>query len=167
MATRIALCGPGRCGKDTAADWLAANTKLRYHQSTSQAAADICFKKLHKKYGYKTPQEAFVDRHRHRTEWAEIIWAYNKPDGIRLYRDMVRTNDVLNGIRKSNELHACKQLGLIDLAIWIDRPGYFEEGSMSLCVEECDIILPNFEQGDTFPKHYYEKLSNLAKALGV
>ena len=112
-------------------------------------------------------QDSFADRHEHRQEWADIIWEYNEPDGLTLYREMVKTNDIINGIRKTSELYACKEAGLINLSIWIDRPGRAELGSMSLGVEDCDIVIPNLEHGDTFPQKYFSKLSRLSRALGV
>lgn len=139
---QIAICGPGRCGKDTASNWLAEHTKLRYHDSTSEAAAKLCYQQLHEKYGYSSVQEAFEDRHNHRREWAEIIWAYNQPDGLTLYRGMLAANDILNGIRRAPELEALRQNLMIDLVLWIDRD-VPEDPSLEMDSSVADFIIPN------------------------
>jgi hypothetical protein len=160
---RIAICGPGRCGKDAISNWLARCTILNYCQSTSQAAAELVFRALRDKYQYKCSDEAFEDRHNHRQEWASAIWAFNQPDGIRLYTEMLVDNDILNGIRKKGELKACQDRGLINLSIWIDRPGAFEPHSLELAPHDCDIIIPN--HGTL--QELYARLANLTTVLNI
>jgi hypothetical protein len=160
---RIAICGPGRCGKDTVSNWFSSNTTLAYCQSTSQAASELVFRALRAKYQYSGPEEAFDDRHNHRQEWASVIWAFNQPDGIRLYAEMIPDNDILNGIRKKGELDACQDRGLVDLSIWIDRPGAFESHSLELSPGDCDIIIPNYGTLEDL----HRRLARLATVLSI
>lgn len=138
----IAICGPGRVGKDTVSLWLKANTILRYDRSTSEAAARLCFEAFREKYGYATADEAFADRHNHRREWAECIWRYNQPHGITLYTDMLQTTDILNGIRRAPELNALRMRGLIDLTLWVQRD-VPTDPSLEMTEDDADIIIPN------------------------
>jgi hypothetical protein len=159
---RLAICGPGRSGKDTAALWLKEHTTLRYNGSTSEAAAQICFEALRDKYGYASAEEAFADRHAHREEWANLIWDYNLPDGLTLYTDMLRTSDVLNGIRRGHEIRALQDAGLIDLTIWIDRD-VMRDPSCELAPTDCDIVIQNRWTVVTF----HRRLARFAKASGI
>lgn len=139
---KLAICGPGRAGKDTASKWLACHTTLRYTESTSEAAAQLCYSKLADRYGYTSVSEAFEDRHNHRVEWADIIWSYNKPDGITLYCEMLQDGDILNGIRRAAELQALVDRHLIDLVMWIDRD-VPTDPSLETTSSVADIIIPN------------------------
>ena len=139
---KIAICGPGQCGKDAASQWLADNTTLCYHDSTSEAAAGVCFDALRYKYAYADAKEAFDDRRNHREEWAGIIWDYNRPDGLTLYRGMLETNDILNGIRRAGELQALLDAGMLDLTLWIARD-VPRDPSCELVASDCDITVPN------------------------
>lgn len=158
----IAICGPGRAGKDTAAMWFKEHTTLRYTESTSQAATKLCFERLRDKYGYVTAEEAFADRHNHRVEWAEIIWEYNKPDGITLYRDMLKTSDILNGIRRADEIRELQRTLNVDLTIWLDRD-VPTDPSCEMTVYDADIIIPNHGTIDAL----YNRLTRFARVTKI
>ena len=151
---KLAVCGFGRSGKDTVAEWLADNTPLRYTHSTSKQAAEIVYADIvasHERAGGQPPwdnaRQCWLARHEgdNRALWAAIIWKYNQPDGVRLYCDMVEGGcDILTGIRKKAELDACRQHGLIDLAIWVDRPGCHEsKASNEITPGDCDLTISN------------------------
>lgn len=161
---RIAVCGHGRHGKGTAATYLSQRAGLRYNQSTSEAAAQLVFKKLSSKYGFSTVQECWDSRHLHRDEWAEIIWTHNKPEGTTLYEDMCAENDIIEGIRDASELRACQEAGIIQLSLWIDaslrKP---PEASSSCTVEpdDCDVIIDNNKD----KRHLTRQIDDLCTTL--
>jgi hypothetical protein len=159
---KLAICGPGRSGKDTATDFLAAHTELRYNGSTSEAAAQLCFAHLREKYGYTSAEAAFADRHNHRVEWAEIIWDFNKPHGITLYERMLQTSDILNGIRRAGELNAMRVRHSDLLAVWIERD-VPADPSNEIVSDDCDIVIRNCGTIAEF----HERLGRFAKASGI
>lgn len=146
MKSIIAICGHGDHGKGTVASYVALKTGRRYRESTSQAAARVVFAALKDKYGYKTVQEAWDDRRNHREEWADIIWEYNEPDGLTLYREMLADNDILEGVRRASEFQALKTAGMVQTAIWVDaskRKPPEGPGSCQITPEDCDHIVDN------------------------
>jgi len=178
QAPRLAICGPGRSGKDVAARTLAEAMGVPYRKSTSEAACDLVWRKWGCNFlewvpsgldsdtdlpitAYSDQAAMFADRSNHRTRWAEIIWAYNQPDGLRLYRDMIDGGEtILCGIRRVSELQACKSAGLVDLAIWIERPGCIDS-TCEIAAKDCDFSVLNCGSEEEFVeklKHIGEKL---------
>lgn len=162
---KIAVCGYGRCGKDTTCQWLRRNTNLNYTMSTSEAAAKVVFREIGQKYAYKSVVDCWQDRHSRRPEWAEIIWKYNQPDGLTLYRDMINNgHQVINGIRKTAELHECVRAGLVDLTIWVERPGAMEgKESCQITQSDCHLTLMN----DGSLEQLFSKLDYITRAWGI
>lgn len=173
---RIAICGPGRSGKDVAANTIARVMGVPYLRSTSQAAIDLVWKKwgchqmnyhesargddIHT-IKYASKEAMFADRSAHRETWARIIWKYNEPDGVRLYREMIESGEfILCGIRRPEELRACQVAGLVDLTIWIDRPGC-EDATCEIQSDDCDLSVPNWGTEEQF----VAKLTRLASVL--
>lgn len=143
---RIAVCGYSRHGKGEVAKLISRYSGLRYQQSTSQAAAQLVFNTIGRSYGYRDAEECFNDRHNHRKEWAETIWQYNQPDGLRLYREMLADNDVLEGIRKQEELAAVVKEGLVDTTVWVDasqREAVEPQNSCQVCMRDCEHVIDN------------------------
>jgi len=158
----LAICGPGRCGKDTAMQWLEEHTTLRCAGSTSEAAAPMVFDHIGRDHGYTSVQECWEDRHNHRELWAKLIWDYNKPFGIRLYHDMLKESDMLNGIRRAGELQALLERGMIDLVVWIHRD-VPDDPSLEMPMDVADVVIPNTGSLSDF----YSKLERFAAAIRI
>lgn len=117
---KLMILGHGRHGKDTVAEYIRDEFGFAC-TSSSLTAAKMIFPKLAGKYGYATVEECFADRHNHRAEWYDLILAYNSPDKASLARLIYQTNDIYVGMRSWQELAACRNAGLFDAAIWVDR----------------------------------------------
>jgi len=142
----IAICGRGQAGKSTTSKMISELTGFKYMQSTSQALAETIFEKS--KSGcfgrsFENVQECWEYRSEHRVMWAQLIAEYNKPHGTTLYEDMLQTNDIMDGIRRINELQACRKRNIIDFAIWVEREIAPPDASLNYGPEACDIIINN------------------------
>lgn len=140
---KLAICGPGRCGKDTVAEWLGRNTRMRYKAGTSLWAAPLVFERmLAAGYDYTTVVDCWSDRHNHRQLWAETIGDINRDDPVKLYRDCLAEQDLLTGLRWRHELQAVRAAGLVDFWVWIERPGRYDP-TQEYGPEECDVMIYN------------------------
>ena len=159
---RIAIVGPGRSGKTTASEWLADHTPLRYVESTSAAAATVVCGHPSLRDRYGSLEECYADRRNHREQWRDIILDYNQPDGLRLYREMIQRNDILDGIRDPRELQACRAAGLVDVVVWIERNAPADR-SLGFGPEVADFVVDN--TGDF--ERLHRGLGELARRLGI
>lgn len=159
---RLAIVGPGQSGKTTAARWLADHTPLRYVESTSAAAAKVVCSHPLMRDRYRSLEECYADRRNHRQQWRDIILEHNQPDGLRLYREMAAENDILDGIRDARELQACRDAGLVDAVIWIERDAPVDV-SLGFGPEAADYVVDN---DGTF-QELYRQLGELVERLGV
>jgi len=138
---KLAISGPGQAGKGTVSQYISDNWGIRYQQSTSEAAAAVVFRDITKQYS--TVEECWADRANHREEWGQIIADFNQPDGIGLYRQMAGQNDIFDGIRRRAELQKCKEVGLVDKVVWLNRPNIPLDASLDYGDEEADYIVDN------------------------
>ena len=88
MRPKIIICGHGRHGKDTMAEYLEAIHGFAFVSSSKFCSAKLMFNTLKDKYGYKTPLECFEDRHNHRTEWFDTISEYCKENPAKLTKEI-------------------------------------------------------------------------------
>ena len=166
----LLILGYKRSGKDTAAEYWRDNYGLTF-QSSSRAAAEIfIFDELKTKYNYNTIDECFEDRVNHRPEWFNMIADYNTPDETRLAVDIVERTGCYVGMRRLEEVTACKLAKnkkggqLFDLIIWIDadeRIGTEDKDSCTVTKECADIIIDN----NGTEEEFQIKLNNLGKIL--
>ena len=159
---RLAIVGPGQSGKTTAARWLSEHTPLRYVESTSAAAAKVVCSHPSMRDRYDSLEACYADRRNHRQQWRDIILEHNQPDGLRLYREMAEQNDILDGIRDARELQACRDAGLVDAAVWIQRD-VPADPSLGFGPEAADYVIDN---NSTF-EELYRQLRELADRLGI
>ena len=69
---------------------------------------------------YPNYEACFADRANHRAFWFDQIKAYNTPDETRLAREILADSDIYCGMRRFEELSACKEHKVCDFVIWID-----------------------------------------------
>ena len=68
---------------------------------------------------YDNTSECYKDRVNWRAAWHNVISKYNSPDKARLCKEVLEHSSIYVGIRKMDELEACKDL--FDMVIWVDR----------------------------------------------
>lgn len=144
MGKRLCICGPGRSGKDTIAEWLGNNTSLKYVGGTSWFAAERIYNHMislgHK---YRSVEECWEDRIYHRVLWADYIDnVINRDDPCTLYKMCLEQQDILTGIRRIKEIQSVKKLYNC-LTIWVERKGLEVDLTMGYGPEECDLIITN------------------------
>jgi hypothetical protein len=136
---KLALCGPSKCGKDEVARWLHRNTSLRYTMATSEVIAPVAAERL----GISV-EVAFATRHRHRDLWRAIGDELRVNDPAYLARRVLADGDLLVGVRSLGEITTAQREGMVDLTVWIDRPGVEKDTTLEFGPEVADMILPNW-----------------------
>ena len=125
---KLIICGHGRDGKDTMAEYLRDN------------------------YNYTSPEKCFEDRHNHRTEWYDLISEYNIEDRARLARELFQQHDIYIGLRNIEELKEARKLA--DYIVWVDASKRNEQReaqtSNTITSTDCDYIIDNNTTLDQF-----------------
>jgi len=166
----VAICGYGRHGKGTVASLLTGQSGLVCKESTSEGAARVVYEKLKDEYGYKSIEECWNDRHQHRAEWAETIWRYNEPYGLTLYVEMLHESDILEGVRKSAELQALKDVGLVDVVIWVDATKRLppeDPASCQVTPDDADVVIDNNGPASLLPLAVSQVISDYGLSSDV
>lgn len=142
-----AVLGYARHGKDTIAEMLTHILPgIKFCSSSMFAIDKAVYNVLKDKYNYKTREECFEDRKKHRDEWFNLITAYNKDDPCRLARELLEENDIYVGMRSRDELIACKEKELFDVTIWVNREPLVPKESIESCTvarEDCEYVINN------------------------
>lgn len=163
---KLLILGYGRHGKDTVAEMLRDNYGLKF-KSSSEFVGEECLWDQWGKDLYGSFQEMFDDRHNHRVKWMEMISAYNTPDKTRTASTMFeRGYDMYVGMRRQDELDACRKAGLFDFIVWVERPGFEPEtGSMDITKESSfwNFCIKN----DGTLEHLEQKVAEFAHQLTV
>jgi hypothetical protein len=136
---KLAICGPGRSGKDTAASWLAAHTRLRLGKSTSQVIAPFVASRL----GIPI-EDAFRRRHEDRGYWFNLgneLRARARDQTV-LVREAIKGADIVQGLRNYDEVIASRNERLVDLFLWIER-AVPPDPTMKFGPDQCDVVVRN------------------------
>lgn len=118
---KIAVVGNGESGKSTLCRMIAEETELRYVGSTSKYAEPWVKVWLSKTQPRHVVRDAMDNRWDYREMWSEAIREYNEFDPVRLYREVAMENDLIDGIRKLDELTACYEAGIVNRCIWVRK----------------------------------------------
>lgn len=140
---KIAIIAPGNSGKCEASLFLRTEYGLRYRESTSEFATHFVRPAL-ARIGIHYPNErsCWLDRRNHRQFWCDEIERYHKYDKARMYREMAETHDIIDGLRKQADLAACRAEGIVQIAIWIERPNCIDP-TCEIRASDCDAVIRN------------------------
>lgn len=159
---KLILCGHGRDGKDTMAEHLRDKHGMKFCSSSMFACKKAVYPTLKDKYGYKTPEECFNDRHNHRAEWYNLITDYNRDDRARLAKELFVDHDIYVGLRNIDELKEAQKL--VDYVIWIDASERNKErestSSNTITESDCDFTIAN--NGSL--KEFYDTIDGFIKS---
>lgn len=144
---KLLVLGYARHGKDTVADILQKKHGFNFMSSSEFVGREIMWDN----WGiakYDNFDQMFKDRINHRVLWMEMISAYNTPDKTKTAATMLeRGYDMYVGMRRFDELKACKEAEIFDAILWVDRSHHLppEEGSMDITRENCgfDYLINN------------------------
>lgn len=119
---RILLIGHAQHGKDTVAEMLRDDYGYSFVSSSWYCAEHVVMPYF-ASHGrpYPSVEACFTDRFRHRSEWHDAIWDYNKADPTRLGREIWSKYNIYVGLRHITEWCALKNERCFDLSIWVDR----------------------------------------------
>jgi thymidylate synthase (FAD) len=143
---KLLIIGHGRHGKDTVAEHIAHLMKLEFTSSSMFVAEEMIWEAWGKDR-YPNFQAMYDDRANFRETWGNLVSAYNTPDKAKTASTMLsRGFDMYVGMRRTDELNACKALGLFDYVIWVDanlRVPLEPTNSMQLNNSQADIYIDN------------------------
>lgn len=143
---KLLVVGHGRHGKDTVSEYLQKKYGLTFASSSYVCAEKVIFPVLAPLYGYWSVLECFDDRQNHRSEWYDLIHAYNEQDHSKLGREIFSSYNIYCGLRNAKEMLAMKIKNVYDCAIWVDRSEHLppeDSSSMTITPDMCDVIIDN------------------------
>ncbi len=139
---KIAICGHGGAGKGTVSEILRDRCGMRYQYGTSQHAANLVFDVWGKNY-YQDAGKCWEDRRNHREMWHRIIIDHNSDDLTKMYREVLETQDILEGVRDDREQRACYKARIVDLWVWVENNRVPPDPTVKYTAEDCDIVILN------------------------
>lgn len=133
----IAFLGPGRTGKDTAAEfWAKTYMGYRYGGSSSQAALPFVRHALMSLGFDWSPEEVWNCRHESREFWFEFLNAIRAFDPSVLVRISRSEGNIVVGIRSDIELATAVMRGHIKHLVWIENPNIAPDPTMEYGEEQ-------------------------------
>ena len=118
---KLLIIGHARHGKDTVGEILADEYGYRFTSSSHFCGVETIWPN----WGcavYPDFDAMFADRVNHRKLWGDMISAYNTPDKTKTAATMIeRGYDLYVGMRRRDELEACRAAGVFDYVLWVDR----------------------------------------------
>lgn len=143
---KLLVIGHGRHGKDTVCEILRDKYGYTFDSSSRFCSKLFIYNMLKEKYGYKTEEECYHDRHNHRAEWYDAISAFNEEDASSLGKAIFKEHDIYCGLRNGREYEAMKEQHIFDHVIWVDRTDHLPtESKDSMTLEEsmADFVIDN------------------------
>lgn len=154
----ILIVGHSRAGKDTACEYLAKITALRFAGTTSVYLAKYVAARL----GLSV-EEAYRTRHQNRNFWHRVGKEIRKRDPGLLIRESLEHAEIVGGVRDREEMVVCRQAQLVDLIVWIGNDRVPRDATLKFGERDCDITVPNHWSLEEFQ----QRLRRLARFAGL
>ncbi len=154
----LGIMGPGRAGKDEAADWFRNNCGLRYRGTTST----VISWEVAKREGISF-EDAHAQRHHRRAYWRSLGDELRQEDPAALAREVLFESDILVGVRARIEMQQVLKEQLCDIVIWIDRSGIEVDPTIEFGPELCHIVIQNHWT----LKEFHDRLEVFARAVNI
>lgn len=152
---RVMVVGHSGAGKDTACEYLAEITHLRFAGTTSVYLAKYVAAWL----GI-TVEQTYRTRHANRNLWHKVGNEVRRLDPARLVRESLEYADLTGGVRKIEELQACRREGLVDLVVWVANDRARPGPTLTFGPAACDVIVENHASLEEF----HERLREMARS---
>ncbi len=145
---RILVVGPSGAGKDTACEYLAKITHLRFAGTTSVYLAKYVAARLE-----ISVQQAYRTRHQNRNFWNRLGNEIRKQDPGQLLRESLEHAEIVGGVRGVEEIAVCRSNNLVDLIVWIDNVRVPRDSTLKFSESDCDVVVPNHGSLEEFHGH--------------
>ncbi len=155
---RILIVGHSRAGKDTACEYLAKITELRFAGTTSVYLAKYVAARLG-----VSMEEAYRTRHLNRNFWNRVGKEIRRRDPGLLIRESLEHAEIVGGVRDSEEMAVSRQDHLVDLIVWIGNDRVPRDSTIKFGERDCDITVPNHWSLEEF----HRRLLRLARFAGL
>lgn len=134
---KIVVLGYTESGKTTVADMIAETRGVSYINTSDVLIDDFA--------AHKGIDGDEIRRDKDR--WREDLFNFGRSrqasDPLYLIREPLKDADIITGLRNPNELDAAKKAKLVDLIIWVDRPGCNAGTTDKLNRDDADIVINN------------------------
>jgi cytidylate kinase len=154
---RVMVVGHSGAGKDTACEYLAQVTRLRFAGTTSVYLARYVAARLG-----VTVEQTYRTRHANRNLWHKVGNDVRRLDPARLVRESLEHAELTGGVRKIEELQACRREGLVDLVVWVANDRARPGPTLTISPRDCDVVVENH---DTL-QGFHERLFEMAQSHG-
>lgn len=146
---KLAIVGPGGCGKDTAGEYLGRLTGLRYSAESSTSRALLQYVRQYaQELGCPispsmSDDETYANRRLERSLW----WSAGRKLQARfgetcLVRKALEKCDIVVGMRNLSELTTARREGLVDLVVWVERSG-LTDSTLDITYLDADMSVLN------------------------
>lgn len=135
----LALTGNPRAGKTTIAQIFdKLSRKISYRGSISDTILPYMAE-----YLQVDGKEARLRSKLERDRWYRWFRAFSRNDPARLVKLTLLHSTIVDGIRSKEELDYSKAWGIVDLVIWVSRPGTEEEKAATISEQDSDVTIAN------------------------
>jgi hypothetical protein len=155
---RVLVVGHSGAGKDTACEYLARVTHLRFAGTTRRYLARHVATRL----GVPLEQ-AYRCRHANRNLWHRLGNEIRRRDPGLLVRESLEHADITGGVRGIEEVRACRREHLVDLVVWIDNDRVPRGPSVTFDERDCDAVVANHGSLEEF----HANLLGWARSAGL